>query len=211
MITGSPLGMIHCRNGARDVQRSRGAHRRSGEREPHCGMERHGVCNRKVTRTTTTTTVNDQHNDDDDDHDTTTHHRRLLRGPELPLGVLAAGRPELPLGAPDADHDVTTTPTPFWAQDLRKVRSLASHLCRLPRLLRSGAAQSSRLPAPLRVVASSARHGCPPARLRGRCPVTSAPCFLSGGRSTPNWRQPFERSFTGICLSASTRYLTWPC
>eukprot|EP00972_Heterocapsa_arctica_P061613 9087152-Heterocapsa_arctica.AAC.1 len=65
-----------------------------------------GVFSRLVTRTTTTTTVNDQH--DDDDHDTTTHHQRVHH------------RPELPLGAPDADHDMTTTTTFSEGPDPRK-------------------------------------------------------------------------------------------
>eukprot|EP00972_Heterocapsa_arctica_P108114 15922704-Heterocapsa_arctica.AAC.1 len=75
----------------------------------------------------------------------------------------------------------------------------------------SGEEQSSRLPVPRRVAATSVPNGCPHVRLGGRSPVTSLSCSLSGGRSTRNWLWPFERSFKGICLPASTRYLIRRC
>ncbi len=96
---------FHKRNGAiGSDRRSRAAHRsevtqqtaRSG-REPR----RADDLVETTWKTTTTTDPDDRRDDVDPDDDTTTFLRRLRRIPELPVG------------APEDDHDVTMTTTTF--------------------------------------------------------------------------------------------------
>ncbi len=102
---GSGYNNSHKRNGAiGSDRRSRAAHRSEvTQQTPRSGMEPRRADDLVETTwvTTTTTDQDDRRDDADPDGDTTTFLRRLLRIPELPLG------------APEDDHDVTMTTTTF--------------------------------------------------------------------------------------------------